>query len=427
MEKAIQFSNSEKSLIWKRFIEPAKGTQEEAEHFLEVCENFGLNPLLGDIVFQRYETKRGAKTQFITTRDGLLRVATSQPGYVGPPNANVVKEGDHFEFLPSEGTVRHKFGTKRGQILGAYAIMQHKKHNPVAVFVDFEEYFLANSGRQNSRYGNPNVWDTLPSAMIIKIAETFVLRRQFPLGGLYTQEEMGLDDNLQTEDAKETASPDKQHSAQTKPAAKEPEKEVSQPGDDVIHQEMVVKSYDIKTSSSKKQYGVLSVQSKTSNQAVQVLIRDKSLMKSLQHVSAGEILNLELYEENSFYFLKDYAERASVDNQQKDEKEENQKGESSKETDGPAKAPQENEQSEAGYPYEVMIQNVKFGEKASEKFAKITGVIDGQTQLMLARGEQAVQKADGLEQGDNVTLSLKKENGFLFLVDLVEETQQRAG
>src|SRR5699024_12230171 len=85
----------------------------------------------------------------------------------------------------------------------------------------------------------------------------------------------------------------------------------SQPGGYVIQQEMVVKSYDIKTSSSKKQYGLLSVQSKASNQAVHVLIRDESLMKSLQHVSAGEILNLELYEENSFYFLKNYAERRS--------------------------------------------------------------------------------------------------------------------
>ncbi|WP_176447348.1 RecT family recombinase [Lentibacillus sp. CBA3610] len=422
MEKALQFSNNEKSLIWKRFIEPAKGTPEETEHFLEVCENFGLNPLLGDIVFQRYETKRGAKTQFITTRDGLLRVATSQPGYVGPPNANVVKEGDHFEFLPSEGTVRHKFGAKRGEILGAYAIMQHKKHNPVAVFVDFQEYFQANSGRQNSRYGNPNVWDTLPSAMIIKIAETFVLRRQFPLGGLYTQEEMGLDDTLQTADANETASTVKQQSNQHKVELKTDEKDTSQQRNDVINQEMVVKSYDIKTSSSNKQYGVLSVQSKASNQAVQVLIRDESLMKSLQDVSSGEILNLELYEENSFYFLKDYAERA---HQQKDENETKQSGQPANEAEESAQASQVNEQDENTC--EVLVQNVQFGKKGSEMFAKISGEIDGNTQLILARGDQAVKQAEGLEQGANVTLSLKKENGFLFLVEVIESSRQQVG
>ena len=120
-----------------RFVQPANGTQEEANHFIEVCETFGLNPLLGDIVFQRYETKNGPNTSFITTRDGLLRVATTQEGYVGPPNANVVREGDTFEFIPSEGSVRHEFGQKRGQILGAYAVMHHKRFRPVAVFVDF--------------------------------------------------------------------------------------------------------------------------------------------------------------------------------------------------------------------------------------------------------------------------------------------------
>ena len=103
-----------------------------------------------------------------------------QKGYVGPPNANVVREGDTFEFIPSEGSVRHEFGQKRGQILGAYAMMHHKQFRPVAVFVDFQEYFQANSGELNNRYGNKNVWDRMPSAMIQKIAEVFVLRRQFP-------------------------------------------------------------------------------------------------------------------------------------------------------------------------------------------------------------------------------------------------------
>ncbi|GAB3051549.1 RecT family recombinase [Virgibacillus ainsalahensis] len=430
MEKAIQFSNNEKSLIWNRFIEPAKGTQEEAAHFLEVCENFGLNPLLGDIVFQRYETKRGAKTQFITTRDGLLRVATRQPSYVGPPNANVVKEGDHFEFLPAEGDVKHKFGTKRGEILGAYAIMKHKKHNPVAVFVDFQEYFQANSGRQNSRYGNANVWDTLPSAMIIKIAETFVLRRQFPLGGLYTQEEIGLDDDLPTENVNETALPTKRRSVQSKQAMQEAEREVFQPENNVINQEMVVKSYEIKTSSSKKNYGLLTMQSIQSEQIINVLVRDDKLIKALQQVDAGEILNLELYEENSFYFLKDYAEKPSGENGQEDKKEveqtkqqSQQEEEQTEESDDKTQMEQM-EQSPTGDDYQVMIQNIKFGEKAAEKFAKITGVIDEKTQLILARGDKAVQKAERLKQGDHVNLTLKKENGFLFLVDVVETIQQ---
>src|SRR5690625_340265 len=193
MEKAFTFSSEQKMLVWSRFVQPAGGTQEEADHFIEVCETFGLNPLLNDIVFQRFNTKNGPKTQFITTRDGLLRVATFQPGYVGAPNANVVREGDDFEFIPSKGEVHHKFGQKRGNIIGAYAVMRHEKFNPVAVFVDFLEYFNANSGLANNR--KANTWDSMPSAMIQKIAEVFVLRRQFPLGGLYTREEMSLEED----------------------------------------------------------------------------------------------------------------------------------------------------------------------------------------------------------------------------------------
>lgn len=191
MEKALTFSKEQKSLVWQRFVQPNGGTEEEAKHFIEVCETFGLNPLLGDIVFQRYETRQGPRTNFITTRDGLLRIASQQKDYVGAPVSNVVREGDEFEFIPSEGNVKHKFGKKRGKILGAYAILKHRRFHPVSVFVDFDEYFKANARSQG---GKSPIWDTMPSAMIQKVAEVFVLRRQFPLGGLYTAEEMGLDD-----------------------------------------------------------------------------------------------------------------------------------------------------------------------------------------------------------------------------------------
>lgn len=122
MKKVFEFSTEQKSLIFNRFVAPAHGTQDEAIHFVEYCEQLGLNPLLGDVVFQKYETKYGPRTTFVTTRDGLLRIAVRDENYVGPPISNVVREGDHFEFKPAEGTVVHKFGQKRGKILGAYAV-----------------------------------------------------------------------------------------------------------------------------------------------------------------------------------------------------------------------------------------------------------------------------------------------------------------
>ncbi|WP_067729854.1 RecT family recombinase [Oceanobacillus damuensis] len=416
MEKSIQFSNEEKSLIWNRFIEPANGTKEEAQHFVEVCETFGLNPLLGDIVFQRYETKRGAKTQFITTRDGLLRVATSQPGYVGPPNANVVKEGDEFEFLPSEGDVKHKFGTKRGKIIGAYAIMKHKKHNAVAVFVDFAEYYNANSGKLNSKYGNANVWDTLPSAMIVKIAETFVLRRQFPLGGLYTQEEIGLDESIKNVEAGPINDPvQQQQDANEGQSTKQPVIE-EQATDETLSpfQEMVVKGFEIKTSSKNVPYGLLTVQDKKDAKTVKILVKQENLIDSLKQIPEGKTLNLAFYEENNFYFLKEFqlpeSQTDKQDSNQKERQQENLKEE-----------PQPNLIDQV---HEVEIQKVEFGQKASGKFAKIAGTIKGEPVLIIARGEEAMKKAEGFSQGANVTLALNKENGFLFLVDVVKTNKQ---
>ncbi|WP_171046230.1 RecT family recombinase [Lentibacillus cibarius] len=415
MEKAIQFTEKEKSLIWSRFIQPVNGSDEEAQHFIEMCENFGLNPLLGDVVFQRYETKRGAKTQFITTRDGLLRVATRQPGYVGPPNANVVKEGDDFEFLPSEGDVKHKFGTKRGKIIGAYAIMKHKKHHPVAVFVDFDEYYNANSGKVNSKYGNPNVWDTLPSAMIVKIAETFVLRRQFPLGGLYTQEEMGLEDNLQGTDNRSGQQPSQtQKGEKEQPKENTPSHEGTPAAKSVTSREMIVQSYAVKTSSSHKQYGLLTVKPKELDQTVNVLVRDKNLMEALKETAEGEVLNLAIYQENSFYFLHDIHTPSSEDKEGSD-----QQAESS-----PGEQPSMNADQSIHDTYSTIIQNVTTGEKNGAKFAKIAGEINGESTLMIARGEKEVQQAEQLEQGDQVTLALKKENGFWFLVEVMEDNQQ---
>jgi hypothetical protein len=63
---------------------------------VEVCETLGLNPLVGDIVFQKYETKQDTRTNFITTRDGLLCIAAQHPDYVGAPCAVEVREDDNF-------------------------------------------------------------------------------------------------------------------------------------------------------------------------------------------------------------------------------------------------------------------------------------------------------------------------------------------
>lgn len=194
MKKVIEFTEAQKSLIANEFVKPANGTSNDALRFVEYCEELGLNPILNDVVFQKFETKNGPRASFVTTRDGLLRVAARDENYMGAPVSSVVREGDHFEFLPSKGDVVHQFGNKRGKILGAYAVLHHKKFGPAAQWVEFGEYFMANA---HSQGGKSYIWDKYPSAMIQKVAEAFVLKRQFPLvGGLTTEEETGMEVNL---------------------------------------------------------------------------------------------------------------------------------------------------------------------------------------------------------------------------------------
>lgn len=193
VEKFMSFLQKQKQFIWSRLALPSGETEEENRHFIELGELLGLNPRLHDGVFEMEKTTNRS----LTTRDGLLLAASKSPDFVGAPIASDVREGDLFEIIPAEGTVRHSFGQKRGKILGAYAVLDHKRFRPCAVFVNFDEYFRANARLQCNGQGGSPIWDQLPSAMIVKVAETLVLRRQFPLVGMDTAEEMDMD--LETE------------------------------------------------------------------------------------------------------------------------------------------------------------------------------------------------------------------------------------
>lgn len=448
MDKQSTFSNETKNLIWKRFVQPANGTMEEAEHFIEVCEQFGLNPLLGDIVYQRFETRNGARSNFITTRDGLLRVATSQPGYVGPPNANVVKEGDDFEFLPAEGTVKHKFGSKRGKILGAYAIMKHKEHNPVAVFVDFDEYYQANSGKINNRYGNLNVWDKMPSAMIVKTAETFVLKRQFPLGGLYTQEEMGLEENLNDIPAQQSQSP-KQQSPKPKQEQSQPKikktKADEKPVEQLEKATVKIQAFNIKKSARGGNYGLLDVVDVNSNKQQNLLVRNEDTINLLQQTNNDSEANVSIKEENSFFFLEEIEIISNGFNSPSEPT-----NESSSETTKPAAGSEteettsnetssENTKDKTDQPtgktqeqatdYDVVqgtIGVVESGKKGQTKFVKMALIKDdGEKMNLITNQSEYIEQALQLEKDQQVALKVKNENGFNFFVGL--DSKQQAG
>ncbi|MCM3711047.1 RecT family recombinase [Sporosarcina luteola] len=421
MEKVLSFTNKQKSLIWSRFVQPTNGTQEEANHFIEVCETFGLNPLLGDIVFQRYETKNGPVTSFITTRDGLLRVATTQDGYVGPPVANVVREGDKFEFIPSEGSVRHEFGQKRGQILGAYAVMHHKRFRPVAVFVDFQEYFQANSGELNNRYGNKNVWDKMPSAMIQKIAEVFVLRRQFPLGGLYTREEMSLeeDDNGNGGNMdvpmNSSSAPKKQNESQADQQAAEAT--AQQSNDQNVEGIFILQSFEKGVSPQNVQFAKLNVMDKESKEVSLVLVKGKQeMIESLSQVPMGEELSMVIKKESGFNFLVEFTST------QKNEKPAQSESVMQSNQKDIAQEPVIQEKETASEQLDAFImEKYELGTTpAGISFAKmyVKNVGSNAQTMVFAQGEEAVQQTKHLSVGEKFTMKTRTENGFTFFEKL---------
>lgn len=171
-QMSVEFNNSQVELI-KNTV--AKGaTNDELEMFMYLATQYNLDPFKKEIWFMKY----GGKTTIMTSRDGYLKYAQLNSEFEGLISF-VVREGDVFEIDASEYKVVHRFGTKRGLILGAWSRCDRKGKKPFIAYVEFDEY--------NKKQ---NVWNSYPSAMIQKVAEVFVLKRAFGINGLVTKEEM---------------------------------------------------------------------------------------------------------------------------------------------------------------------------------------------------------------------------------------------
>lgn len=171
----------------RRTIAP-EATEHELALYLRLCRTYGLDPFRRELVLEKRRRRRAdgsgydVTPVFITTRDGYLKAAMRDPGY-GGLISGVVCEGDTFELDAQQFRVVHRFGARRGKILGAWAIAYHRERPPVVAYVPVEEYYDANS----------DTWRKHPSAMIQKVAEVFVLRRQYSISGIVAREEVGRD------------------------------------------------------------------------------------------------------------------------------------------------------------------------------------------------------------------------------------------
>ncbi|ADQ13572.1 phage recombination protein Bet [Halanaerobium hydrogeniformans] len=172
-KELISFSQKEVETI-KRTVASDANT-DELRMFLHIAKTYGLDPFNKEIFFWKIK----GKPTIMTSRDGYLKIADRHQEYNGLVS-DVVRENDSFR-RKAQG-IDHEYGTKRGDIIGAYALVYRKdREYPVYVFAPFKEYFAGT-----------RVWSQYPSAMILKVAESMALKRAFTVSGLVTAEEMDV-------------------------------------------------------------------------------------------------------------------------------------------------------------------------------------------------------------------------------------------
>jgi len=189
-DRLISFTDEEKEILRKTAAK--KANDDEFKVFLHVAETYGLDPFNKELFFWKDKKDR---TTIMTSRDGYLSIANRYEAFDGLVS-DVVRTND--EFKRTTTGIEHKYGSDRGGIVGAYALVYRKDRKyPVYVFAPYEEYNGYNS-----------VWNRYPSAMILKVAESMSLKRAFSVSGLVSQEEMNIQ-RLEDKEEKKKSGQDK--------------------------------------------------------------------------------------------------------------------------------------------------------------------------------------------------------------------------
>lgn len=157
-ELSLNFTEEQKQLIMETV---AKGASEnEVKLLFHVAKKYKLDPLLKEIWCIKMLEKSPAV--ITTSRDGYLSIAHRSGQLDGLQSGTILNE--------------------QGQLIKAWCEVWRKDmSHSFKSEVNYGEY-----------YKNNNVWNTYPSAMLIKVAEVFALKRAFSISGLVTEEEMGF-------------------------------------------------------------------------------------------------------------------------------------------------------------------------------------------------------------------------------------------
>jgi phage recombination protein Bet len=133
-------------------------TDAELQMFMHLASRYNLDPFAKEIWFIKY--KNGDSPSIFTSRDGYLKIAHASGVFDGMESFTIDDD-------------------KGNPIKAICKVFRKDMSRPFHAEIKVSEY------RQNSP-----TWSKYPSAMAIKVAEVFALKRAFSISGLVTREEM---------------------------------------------------------------------------------------------------------------------------------------------------------------------------------------------------------------------------------------------
>lgn len=153
-------------------------TDTELTYFLNVALAQGLDPFRKEVWCIKFANRLTVQTG----RDGFLKISKRDPSF-DRIQSSEVRECDVFRMDPISGEIEHRIEAKRGQILGAWAMITRKDGTRLTKYVTFSEYNDTTS----------NIWRDYPSAMICKVAESVLCKQFANVTGIVAEETMRKD------------------------------------------------------------------------------------------------------------------------------------------------------------------------------------------------------------------------------------------
>ena len=172
------------SYIINNYLAPGQDfTEDECYSLIGMSKARGLNPVVKDVYFQRYN----GVPSIVVSRDYYEKRACMNPNFAGKENGIVV--------LNRKEEIEYRSGTimlEGEELLGGWCrVYMRNLLYPVFVSVQFDE-----AAKKKTDGSLQATWASMPKTMIEKVAVVRALRQAMTeeFGGTYSTDELGIDE-----------------------------------------------------------------------------------------------------------------------------------------------------------------------------------------------------------------------------------------